>query len=260
MQLSPLPARPNLEHLRNQAKDLLKAYRAREPLALARFRESSPRYSQHSDIDLARLCLSLRDAQRVVAVEYGFPHWQCLKKYVERKEIFSMIEMNVDHVRVQDATDNRIIILKAMAMDMYLPIWVGKWEGDAISQRLQGQDMPRPMTHSLMASMLRGLGAEIERIVISDIVDDTIFATITLRNGESMIELDSRPSDAIALSVHCGTPILASQKVLNVAGAELDSKTGKLSTLVRNEERERAETAEARVAELEAELRRLQGE
>ncbi len=171
-----------------------------------------------------------------------------------------MIEMNVDHVRVRDATDNRIVILKANALDMYLPIWVGKWEGDAISQRLQGQDMPRPMTHSLMASMLRGLGAEIERIVISDIVDDTIFATITLRNGESMIELDSRPSDAIALSVRCGTPILASQKVLNVAGAELDSKTGKLSTLVGSDERERAETAEARVAELEAELRRLRGE
>ena len=201
MPLSPLPARPNLEHLRNQAKDLLRAYRVREPLALARFRKSSPQYSQHSDIDLARLCLSLRDAQRVVAVEYGFPHWQCLKKYVERKEIFSMIEMNVDHVRVQDATDNRIIILKAKAMDMYLPIWVGK-EGD-ISPRLQGQDMPRPMTHSLMASMLRGLGAEINRIVISDIVDDTIFSTITLRNGESMIEVDSRPSDAIALAVHC---------------------------------------------------------
>jgi bifunctional DNase/RNase len=203
MPLSPPPARPNLEHLRNQAKDLLKAYRAREPLALARFRKSSPQYSQHSDIDLARLCLSLRDAQSVVAVEYGFPHWQCLKKYVERKEIFSMIEMNVDHVRVQDATDNRIVILKANALDMYLPIWVGKWEGDAISQRLQGQDMPRPMTHSLMASMLRGLGAEINRIVISDIVDDTIFSTITLRNGESMIEIDSRPSDAIALAVHC---------------------------------------------------------
>ena len=63
--------------------------------------------------------------------------------------------------------------------------------------------MPRPMTHSLMASMLRGLGAEIKRIVISDIVDDTIFSTITLRNGESMIEVDSRPSDAIALAVHC---------------------------------------------------------
>ena len=212
MPLSPLPARPNLEHLRDQAKDLLKAYRGREPSALARFRKSSPQYSQHSDIDLARLCLSLRDAQCVVAVEYGVPHWQCLKKYVERKEIFSMIEMNVDHVRVQDAIDNRIIILKAKATDMYLPIWVGKWEGDAISLRIQGQDMPRPMTHSLMASMLRGLGAEIKRIVISDIVDDTIFSNITLRNGESMIEIDSRPSDAIALAVHCGSPILASQK------------------------------------------------
>ena len=260
MPLSPLPARPNLEHLRNQAKDLLKAYRAREPSALARFRESSPQRSQHSDKDLSRLELSLRDAQRVVAMEYGFPHWRCLKTYVERKEILSMIEMNVDHVRVQDATEYRIVILKAKAMDMYLPIWVGKWEGDTISQRLQGQDMPRPMTHSLMASMLRGLGAEIERIVISDIVEDTIFATITLRNGEAMIELDSRPSDAIAMAVHFRTPILASQKVLNVVGAELDSKTGKLSTLVRSGERERAETAEARVAELEAELRRLRGE
>ena len=124
---SSLPARPNLEHLRNQAKDLLKAYRSGEPSAISRFRESLPRYSLLTDDDLRRLSLSLGDAQRVIATEYGFQNWLDMRHYVERKDGATLIEMTVDHVRVNSVTNQRTVVLKEKESDRYLPIcdWAG---------------------------------------------------------------------------------------------------------------------------------------
>ena len=224
-----LPARPNLEHLRNQAKDLLKAYRSGEPSALARFRASLPRYSLLTDDDLRRLSLSLGDAQRVVAAEYGFPNWLHLRHYVERKDGANMIEMTVDHVRVNNVTNLRTVVLKEKESDRYLPIWIGQTEGDAIAMKLDGQEMPRPMTHGIMDTMIRDLGGEIEHVVVSDLVDDTFFAVVKVKNGDGAIEFDTRPSDAIALAVNSGAPVFASPEVLDKAGAELDPETGEFS-------------------------------
>ena len=144
MPLSSLPPRPNLEHLRNQAKDLLKAYRSGQPSAIERFRTSLSHYSQLTDDDLRRLPLSLRDAQRVVAAEYGFQSWLHMHSYVERKEGFSMIEMTVDHVRMNYMSDQRVVVLKAKEDERRLPIWIGKAEGDAIAMKLGGKETPRP--------------------------------------------------------------------------------------------------------------------
>ena len=138
MPLSSLPARPNLEHLRNQAKDLLKAYRSGQPSAIARFRTSLSLYSRLTDDDLRRLSLSLGDAQRVVAAEYGFQTWLHMRSYVERKDGFSMIEMTVDHVRMNYMTDLRVVVLKAQEAERHLPIWIGRPEGDAILDRTTG--------------------------------------------------------------------------------------------------------------------------
>ena len=173
-----LPARPNLEHLRNQAKDLLKAYRSGDPSAIARFRASLPRYSLLTDDDLRRLSLSLGDAQRVIAAEYGFPNWLHLRHYVERKDGANMIEMTVDHVRVNNVTNLRMMVLKEKGSDRYLPIWIGQAEGDAIAMRLEGQEIPRPLTHRIMDTMIRDMGGEVERVVVSDLVDDTFFAVV----------------------------------------------------------------------------------
>lgn len=224
-----LPARPNLEHLRNQAKDLLKAYRSGEPSALARFRASLPRYSLLTDDDLRRLSLSLGDAQRVVAAEYGFPNWLHMRLYVERKDRANMIEMTVDHVRVNRAMNTRTMVLKEKESDRYLPIWIGQAEGDAIAMRLEGQDVSRPMTHRIMDTMIRDMGGEVERVVVSDLVDDTFFAVVRVKNGENAIEFDTRPSDAIALAVYSGAPVFAAPDVLEKAGAELDPETGEFS-------------------------------
>ena len=221
MPLSSLPARPNLEHLRNQAKDLLKAYRSGQPSAVARFRTLQSHFSRLTDDDLRRLPLSLRDAQRVVAAEYGFQSWLHMRSYVERKEGYSMIEMTIDHVRMNYVSDQRVVVLKAKEDERRLPIWIGKAEGDAIAMKLQGQEMPRPMTFSIMDRMIRDLGGEVEQVVVNDIVDDTFFAILRVKAGEDAIDYDIRPSDAIALAVHSGAPVFAARKCSPRPGSSL---------------------------------------
>ena len=229
---SVLPPRPNLENLRKQAKDLLKAYRSGEPPAITRFRASSPRYSDFTDDDLVRLSLSLGDAQRVVATEYGFSNWLRLRGYLERKDRSNMIEMTVDHVKVNNVNNLRTVVLKEKEAETYLPIWIGQAEGDAIALKLQGQEIPRPMTHSVMDTMIRDLGGEVERVVVSDLVEDTFFAVVRVKNGDGAIEFDTRPSDAIALAVNSGAPVFAAPEVLDKAGAELDPDTGEFTLRV----------------------------
>ena len=121
-----LPLRPSLEQLRKRAKDLLRAYRDRHPAALARLRTSLPRFSQLSDDDLMGLSLSLRDAQRVVAIEHGFEDWPSMRAYIEQKVRATMIEMTVDHVRVNIPGNQRVVVLKSKETNRYLPIWIGQ--------------------------------------------------------------------------------------------------------------------------------------
>ena len=224
MPSSSLPARPNLEHLRNQAKDLLKSYRAGQSSALNRFRDSLSHLSGLTDDELVRLSLSLRDAQRVVATEYGFPNWMSMRTHVERKERTMMYEMTVDHVKVNFSNNLRSVILKGKEVRKTVSIWIGESEGNAIALKLDGQDMPRPMTHDLMDSMIRDLGATVTRVVVSEMRDDTFVANVELRTNDATIEVDSRPSDAIALAVRCGAPVFVAEDVLEQVGTDLDSE------------------------------------
>ena len=226
---SGLPARPNLEQLRNQAKDLLKAYRSGQPSAVARFRTSLSHYSRLTDDEMKELSLSLGDAQRVVASEYGFSSWLHMRSYIERKDGLGMIEMTVDHVRMSYFTDQRVVVLKAKEDARHLPIWIGRAEGDAIALKLQGQEMPRPVTYSIVDRMIRDLGGEVEQAVVSDIVEDTFLAILRMRNERGVSEYDTRPSDAIALAVHSGAPVFTAPQVLAKAGIELDPVTGKIT-------------------------------
>ena len=116
-----LPARPSLEQLKNQAKDLLKAYRTRDSFAYARFRESFLRLSGLSDDDLVRRRLTLRDAQHLVAAEYGFPSWPHMQTHIERREDTPMLEITVDRVNVSTANYQRVVVLKAKEVNRYLP-------------------------------------------------------------------------------------------------------------------------------------------
>ncbi len=218
-----LPTRPNLEQLRKRAKDLLKAYRDGNPSALARFRDSAPRLRGLADARLMRLSLSLRDAQRVVAAEHGFPNWASARAYIERMESIAMFEMTVDHVKTNEPDGTRVVVLKGKEVSKRLPIWVGKAEGDMIAMKLDGKEMPRPMTHDLMVSMISDLGATVTRAIVSEMRGDTFFATVEIDSGA--IERDCRPSDAIALAMRCGAPIFAEEAVLEQAGVEFDPKS-----------------------------------
>ena len=222
-----LPPRPSLEQLRKRAKDLLRAYRNSQPTALARLKAASSRYSVLSDDNLVELSLSLRDAQHVIAIEHGFDDWQAMRTYIEQKERANMIEMTVDHVRVNIPGNQRVVVLKGKDVDRYLPIWVGQSEGDAIALTLQGKSLSRPMSHDLMAALVRGLEATVTRVVISEMRDDTFIANVTVQRNGVTFEEDSRPSDAIALAVRTGARVLAAEEVLDKGGINFDPETGK---------------------------------
>ena len=132
-----------------------------------------------------------------------------------------MIEMSLVGVRVELPSNQPIVLLKEKEGERYLPIWIGAVEATAIAFALQGIETPRPMTHDLMRDMLGELGVNVERIVISDLVEQTFYATIKMASSTGSLEVSSRPSDAIALAVRLSTTIYASEEVLDQAGIEL---------------------------------------
>ena len=139
-----------------------------------------------------------------------------------------MIEMVVDSIRVSLMNYQRVVILKEKATDRYLPIWIGASEADAIAVKLQSVSVPRPMTHDLMNTIVDALGASINSIIVSELKNDTFFAKIVINIDGEQMEVDSRPSDAIALAVRVEAPIYAEEGVLEKAGILLDKETGKL--------------------------------
>jgi bifunctional DNase/RNase len=139
----------------------------------------------------------------------------------------AMIEMTVDSIRVSLMNYQRVVILKEKAAERYLPIWIGPSEADAIAVKLQGVSVPRPLTHDLLCSVIDALGATINSIVVSDLKNDTFYAKILLSVDGEQMEVDSRPSDALALAVRAEAPIFAEESVLDKAGILLDRETGK---------------------------------
>jgi len=109
----------------------------------------------------------------------------------------------------------------------YLPIWIGPAEADAIAVKLQEVNVPRPLTHDLLRSVIDALGASIDSIIVSELKNDTFYAKIILNVDGKQMEVDSRPSDALALAVRVGVPIYAEEVVLDKAGIFLDKETGK---------------------------------
>jgi uncharacterized protein len=132
-----------------------------------------------------------------------------------------MIELSLVGVRVELPSNQPIVLLKEATGDRYLPIWIGAVEATAIAFALQGVETPRPMTHDLMRDLLRETEISVERILISELVDQTFYALIRVTTDSRTKEVSSRPSDAIALAVRINAPIYASEDVLEQAGIEL---------------------------------------
>ena len=137
-----------------------------------------------------------------------------------------MIEMAVESIRVSLINYQRLVILKEKEINRYLPIWIGPAEADAIAIELQEVVVARPLTHDLLRSVIGALGAKVTSIIINDLASDTFYARIILDANGRHVEIDSRPSDAIALAVRVKVPIYAEEGVLEKAGIVLE-KDGK---------------------------------
>jgi bifunctional DNase/RNase len=133
-----------------------------------------------------------------------------------------MIETIVESIRVSLVTQARVVILKEVEGDRHLPIWIGPFEAEAIAMELQSIPSTRPLPYDLLRSVIGELGAEVQRIVITEISNDVFYARIVLDTSGSSIEIDSRPSDAIALAVRVKVPIFVDDSVMERAGVRLD--------------------------------------
>jgi bifunctional DNase/RNase len=146
-----------------------------------------------------------------------------------------MIEMTIESIRVSLMNYQRVVLLREKADEgedenapkRYLPIWIGPAEADAIAVKLQGINVPRPLTHDLLSSIISTLKASIDSIIVNDLKNDTFYAKIILNTEGEQAEIDSRPSDALALAVRLEAPIYADESVLDRAGILLDKETGK---------------------------------
>ncbi|MEP7378739.1 MAG: bifunctional nuclease family protein [Chloroflexota bacterium] len=127
-------------------------------------------------------------------------------------------ELIVESVRVHMLSSQHVVILRDTGNDRYLPIWIGPWEANAIAMRLQGVTPERPMTHDLFSQTLSELGVTVKRIIVSDLAEDTFRARLMLQVDGRELDLDARPSDAIALAVRTGVPIFATDSVMDRAG------------------------------------------
>ena len=117
-----------------------------------------------------------------------------------------------------------IVLLKAEAGNRYLPIWIGHPEAAAILMKLQNADLPRPMTHDLLMNVIGHLHARLDRVLVTELKDNTFYAVINLETGAGPMEVDSRPSDAIALAVRADAPIFASTDLLDSTAIEFDQE------------------------------------
>ncbi len=129
-----------------------------------------------------------------------------------------MIEVKVDSIRASLMSEHRLVTLKEVNADRYLPIWIGPYEADAITIRLRNIEVARPLTHDLLKNVITEMGGEISHITVNDLRNDTFYARITVNLDGRQVEIDSRPSDAIALAVRASIPIYVEEEVMARAG------------------------------------------
>lgn len=133
-----------------------------------------------------------------------------------------MIEVIIDSIRVSLMTQHRVVILKVPNTERYIPIWIGPFEADAITYELQDMPQQRPFTHDLIKSVIQEMGGQVKYVLVNDLRNDVFYARLVIEVDGKLIDIDSRPSDAIAVAVRAKAPIYVAQHVLDKAGAEPD--------------------------------------
>jgi bifunctional DNase/RNase len=127
------------------------------------------------------------------------------------------IEVRIRGLIVDPTTNMPIVVLKDVGSETVMPIWVGIFEANAIAIEIEKVSAPRPMTHDLTRNLIRHLNAELERVVITELKDDTFLAVLWIQQGDEMVTIDARPSDAIALALRADCPIYVAEQVMQAA-------------------------------------------
>jgi bifunctional DNase/RNase len=143
-----------------------------------------------------------------------------------------MQEMTIYGVSFDMVGKQPIVLLKCSDSNRFLPIWIGHPEAAAILMRLQGASTPRPMTHDLMVDVLEQFDVKCTKVAVTELRDNTFYATITLDQNGREVEIDSRPSDALAFAVRCGAPIYAAAEVIEESAIEFDRTTDEADDVV----------------------------
>src|ERR1700723_2251919 len=127
------------------------------------------------------------------------------------------VEVRIRGLMMDPATNMTIVVLKDVASDPVMPIWVGIFEANAIAIEIEKVAAPRPMTHDLTRNLIHSLNGQLERVVITELRDDTFYATLWVRQDDQPVTIDARPSDAIALALRADCPTYSSGQVLHPA-------------------------------------------
>ena len=131
-----------------------------------------------------------------------------------------MIKCIIDSVRVSLTNQQRLVVLKDVERELFLPIWIGLYEAEAITIALQDIEIARPQTHDLMTSLISALDGKLLHIEVSEMKDDVFYANLVIEQGGKLKSIDCRPSDAIALAARTGVDILVSEEVMKLAAIE----------------------------------------
>lgn len=133
-------------------------------------------------------------------------------------EEISIIEVEVSRLIFDETAKTPVVILKEKGGNRLLPIWIGQFEANAIAFALEGVKVERPLTHDLITLILEGVGARVEKIVINELKNNTFYARIVLKMDNSILSIDARPSDSIALALRAKAPIYVAESVLMESG------------------------------------------
>ena len=129
-----------------------------------------------------------------------------------------MVEVTIDSIRVSLMSQQRIVILREKGNERYLPIWIGVYEAESITMALQEVEVARPLTHDLLRNVFQQLDAHILRVEVTSLRDDTFFGNIVAEKDGKLLNVDARPSDALAIAVRTHVPILVERSVMDSAG------------------------------------------
>ena len=137
-----------------------------------------------------------------------------------------MRELVIDSIRMSQMNYQRVVVLKELETNLFLLIWIGPTEAEAIAVKMQGMTVPRPLTHDLLVDLVKSVGGSFDHILVNDLQNETFYAKVVIRVGEQTHEIDSRPSDAMAVAVRAEVPIYVADEVMEKAAISMDQETG----------------------------------